>query len=80
VKISKDKNIKPYEIMSQMDKLSKKYTLDANAQTDDKIDIKIDIILSESFVESDEYDFKKLQTSSMAKIWDNIEDEAWDEL
>lgn len=51
VKISKDKNVKPYEIMSQMDKLSKKYTLDTNAQIDDKIDFKIDIILSESFVE-----------------------------
>lgn len=31
-------------------------------------------------LENDDYDFKKLQISSMAKTWDNTEDEAWDEL
>jgi superfamily II DNA/RNA helicase len=50
VKISKDKNIKPFEIMAQMDKLAKRYTLNAEADGDEAIDIQIDIILSESFV------------------------------
>ncbi|MCX6052013.1 MAG: hypothetical protein NTZ60_05815 [Campylobacterales bacterium] len=30
--------------------------------------------------ETKEEDIKKLQISSMAKTWDNSEDEAWDEL
>ena len=30
--------------------------------------------------ETKEEDIKKLQVASMAKTWDNSEDEAWDEL
>ncbi len=50
VKISKNKNIKPFEIMNQMDRLAKQYTINSNQEDDETIDIKIDIILSESFV------------------------------
>jgi superfamily II DNA/RNA helicase len=48
VKISK--NAKAFEIMAELDKLSQKYTLTQKNEENESISLKIDIILSETFV------------------------------
>lgn len=44
------KRAKPFEIMIELEKLAKRYTLVENESGEGKLDLKIDIILSESFV------------------------------
>ncbi|MBD3807922.1 MAG: hypothetical protein IE880_04300, partial [Epsilonproteobacteria bacterium] len=44
------KNAKPFEIMQELDKLSKRYSLTSKDEKDEDINLKIDIILSETFV------------------------------
>jgi hypothetical protein len=44
------KTAKPYEIMPKVEELLNRYGLGENEENSDKIDGKIDIILSESFV------------------------------
>ncbi len=72
------KSAKPFEIMVELEKLSKRYSLGEKDEENEKIELKIDIILSESFVGVNE--LKDLQIASMIKTWDNKEDEAWNEL
>jgi hypothetical protein len=44
------KTAKAYEIVSELEKLSRRYSLSEKDESDEKIELKIDIILSESFV------------------------------
>lgn len=44
------KSAKPFEIMAALEKLSKRYSLGEKNEVNEKIELKIDIILSESFV------------------------------
>jgi len=44
------KNSKAYEIVGELEKLSKRYSLQEKDESDEKVELKIDIILSESFV------------------------------
>lgn len=44
------KTAKAYEIVSELEKLSKRYSLGEKDESNEKIELKIDIILSESFV------------------------------
>lgn len=44
------KSAKAYEIVGELEKLSKRYSLQEKDDVDEKVELKIDIILSESFV------------------------------
>jgi len=44
------KSAKPFEVMAELDKLHKRYTLTSKDENDERINLKIDIILSETFI------------------------------